>query len=87
MTSLRPTWEELSDEQRQDYEVIRRKRKEEFEALKKKREVEDVQMFYAIIKKDPTFTPYRNNHVEPSALERQEDEALQANKDKVYSAI
>ena len=37
-----PTWEELSDEQRQGYEVFRRKRKEEFEALKKKREDEDV---------------------------------------------
>ena len=41
-----PTWEQLSDEQRQDNEVIRRKRREEFEALKKKREEEDLQMFY-----------------------------------------
>ena len=70
-----PTWEELSDEQCKGYEVFRRKRKEEFEVLKKKREEEEVQMFYAM-KKDPTLTPYRNNHVQPSVLERQEDETL-----------
>ena len=44
-----------------------------------------MQKLCATIKKDPKSTPYYNNHVEPSILERQEGKALQANQDKVDS--
>src|SRR3954470_20429478 len=69
-----PTLEELPTEYRQAYKTI-----------EKKREEEDMQMFCATLKKNPTSTPYHNDHVEPSALERQEGEALQASQDKVDS--
>ena len=82
-----PTWEQLSDEQRQGYEDIKRKRREEFEALKKKRDEEDLQAFYADLEKDvPASIPPRSDHTKPSALPAQEDEVLQANQDKVDPA-
>jgi hypothetical protein len=50
------TFDDLSDEQRQGYEVLRKKRREEFEAMKKKLmkkyEEEDLQEFLASLKKD-----------------------------------
>ena len=58
---------------------------EAYEALMKQQEEEYLQKFCATIKKDPKSTLYHNNHVEPSALERQESEVLQANQDKVDS--
>jgi hypothetical protein len=49
-------FDDLSDEQRQGYEVLRKKRTEEFEAMKKKLmkkyEEEDLQEFLASLKKD-----------------------------------
>jgi hypothetical protein len=58
------TFDDLSEEQRQGYEVLKNKRKEEFEVLenklkeehkayKKKLEEEDLQFFHAMIKKNP----------------------------------
>jgi hypothetical protein len=58
------TFDDLSKEQRQFYEVLKNKRKEEFEVLenklkeehkayKKKLEEEDLQFFHAMIKKNP----------------------------------
>ena len=77
-----PTWEELSDEQRQGYEVIRRKRKEEFEALKKKCEEEDFQEYIKLF-------PPSSNHVGPSVMLGQDKkQTSQANQQKkVDSAI
>jgi hypothetical protein len=86
------TFDDLSEEQRQVYEVLKKRRKEEFKELKKKlekkHEEEDLQEFLVSLKKDhqdnitqvgeiKCLLP-RSNQVKPSAIPRQKEEALRS---------
>ena len=61
--------DDLSDEQRQGLEVIRRKHREEFEALKKKCEEEDLQEYIKSL-------PPCSKHAESSTLSIRDDGVL-----------
>ena len=49
---IKPTLEELSEDQRQGLIAWRKQRKEEFEALQRKRDEEDEELYLASFKKD-----------------------------------
>jgi hypothetical protein len=95
-TELQPTRRQHtpSYSQRQGYEALKKKHEEDVQMFihrvtsTRRRECTESLMTWKQAHRysDNSSIPFRNNHVEPSALERQEEEALQASQDQVDSA-
>ena len=64
---IKPTFEELSEEQRQGLEAWRKQRKQEFEALQRKKDEEDEELYLASFKKDRqgVIAPIKNPEYVP----------------------